>query len=286
MERDDGSIDSFDDLFEPFELDEPPPPGEEPPRYEPEGSYIACPSCGTRNKPQNRHCEACGARVAQGPLPVAPQPMLRTTPGARALGILTAVVLVVALLALIVNVVRGGGDPDPDSTVAATGAVGEDGTQETAATTPQLPVEPLTPTSVTASSELPGFPASALIDADPTNYWNDESQKGVDATLTFFFAQPVQIRQIVIHNLDDERAFARNYRIKGLQVDLDDLAQTIIRELEDQPGAQVIDINSLETQTVTMKVTDTYQGQPFDGDPPFEELALQQVEFFGKVVGG
>ncbi len=276
---DDGhGIDSFDDLFEPFELDEPPEPGHEPPPPEPEGHYIACPSCGTRNPTVNRHCEACGARVAQGPLPVAPQPMLRTTPGARALGILTAVVLVVALLALVVNLF--GGDDEP----SATGADGGTGTSvpSTGPTTPTLAIEKLTPTNVLASSELPAFPAGALIDDDPTTSWNDASLKGEGAELQFFFAEPVQISQIVIQNVEDEARFTRNYRIRGVEITVDDLATTIIRTLEDTRARQTIDIGSLETRTVVVKVTDTYAAAPFGGEPPFEELALQEVSFFGR----
>lgn len=282
MEGDDGRIDSFDDLFEPFELEEPPPPGSEPPRPEPEG-YVACPSCGTRNKPHNRHCEACGARIAQGPLPVAPQPMLRTTPGARALGILTAVVLVVALLALIVNVWRGG-DDSTDPTVA-NGGTGAPGGTATSLATPQLPIEQLTPTNVIASSELEAFPADNLIDGDQTTRWNDASLQGDGAELQFLFAQPVQINQIVFYNVSDPAGFARNYRIRNLQIETDDINQVIIRELENTSDPQPIDIGTLETRSLVMKVTDVFPAETFENQPPFDELALQEIEFFGKVVG-
>ena len=45
---------------------------------------VVCPSCGTHNPNYNRHCEACGARLTKGPLPVAPPPLIRATPGSRA----------------------------------------------------------------------------------------------------------------------------------------------------------------------------------------------------------
>ena len=75
---DNDNKDGFDDLFEPFELDEKPPEGAPEPAAETpaplvdDAPMVACPSCGTANPAHNRHCESCGARIAQGPLPVAP----------------------------------------------------------------------------------------------------------------------------------------------------------------------------------------------------------------------
>ncbi|MEA3501785.1 MAG: hypothetical protein U9R47_03355, partial [Actinomycetota bacterium] len=127
----------FDDLFEPFELGEAPPESETPRRRPPppapaaeapeassqtvnsDVSTIPCPSCGAHNPDFNRHCEQCGARLSQDPLPVAPAPNLRTSPGGRALGVLGAVVLLVALAALIFNVFRGGSDVADSSTTTS-----------------------------------------------------------------------------------------------------------------------------------------------------------------------
>ncbi|MFH2071666.1 MAG: hypothetical protein ABIJ75_02320, partial [Actinomycetota bacterium] len=92
-------------------------------------------------------------------MPVAPQPMLRTTAGARALMVLAGVILSVALLALMVNVFRGGGGEAVETTTT---------------TTTSIPVEikALTPVSTRCSSELAGFPCTALTDTDPENRWN------------------------------------------------------------------------------------------------------------------
>jgi hypothetical protein len=273
---DDKTIDSFDDLFEPFQLDETPSESDlaaQPPVYE--ERLVACPSCGTRNPADNRHCESCGARIAQGPLPVAPPPMLRTTPGARALGVLAAVILVVALAALLFDFFRGSGDSTPpDSTVA-----------EQSTTVPTLPpveVAQLLPFTVEASSELPGWEAANLIDADATNSWNDASLRGDGALLTFRFERPVQISQIVIHNLTDEERFRRNYRIKGLEISINDLPTKALEVLDDTMEPQAIQIASVETTEVMLRVTSTYEAEAFNGQTPFTELALQEVKFFGR----
>ena len=113
---DNDSIDTFDDLFEPFEA-EGQPEQEQPARRrrtvavgdtsgetaavegEPAPEMIICVSCGSDNDASNRHCERCGARLVRSQMPVAPQPLPRTTAGARALFVLATVVVGVLVLA-------------------------------------------------------------------------------------------------------------------------------------------------------------------------------------------
>lgn len=272
---DDNPIDSFDDLFEPFQLDQEPSETDlaaTPPVYE--ERMVACPSCGTRNPADNRHCESCGARIAQGPLPVAPPPMLRTTPGARALGVLAAVILIVALAALLFDFFRGSDATPTDSTVAQSST--------TIASLPPVEVAQLFPFTVEASSELQGWEATNLIDADATNSWNDASLRGEGAELTFRFEKPVQISQIVIHNLSDEERFRRNYRIRGLEISINDLPTKALEVLDDSREPQAIQIASVQTVEVVLRVTSTYEAEAFNGQTPFPELALQEVKFFGR----
>ena len=175
--------DTFDDLFEPFDLEQGPPGqaeargsgGGRASRGQQDaipgpGYALPCSSCGSPNPPGNRHCESCGARIGQANMPVAPQPMLRTTAGARALMVLAGVILSVAVLALVVNVFRGGGD----ETVASTST-----------TTTSIPVEikALVPVRTRCTSELAAFPCVALTDNDPDNSWN-ATEVGVGAELT------------------------------------------------------------------------------------------------------
>jgi hypothetical protein len=293
---DERNPEAFDDLFEPFSLEDAPPqasaerqPAPAPTRTETQqagmpAATVACPSCGTPNPPSNRHCESCGARIAQGPLPVAPQPPIRTTPGARALGVLVTVVVVVALLALVVNFLRDGGDDTAAEGETTDSSVITEGTQAPVDDIPVVDIVQLTPTRAEASSELPAFPVSALIDEDPTNSWNDEGLRGVGAELRFFFAQPVQITQVVMQNVTDEERFRRNYRIEGIEVTIDDLpTSATIESLADTQEPQTVEIPSVRTTQVTIRVSSTYPAETFNDKPPFDELALQEVKFFGRV---
>jgi hypothetical protein len=273
--------DPFDDLFEPFDPSRGQPSGRQPVPVEatdpgattPEGTHVYCAACGNPNHPSNRHCEMCGARISRSQTPVAPQPMLRTTAGARALVVLSSIVLSVALLAIVINQFGGGGEDETAST------------SSTSTTLAAVPIGDLTPIRVDCTSELDAFPCTALIDDDPTNRWNATPDSGiVGAELTFFFSPPVQITEVFLTNVTDDEGFARNARIRGLEIEIDDLAQTTIVELDDtNEEPQRIQIRSLRTSSVTMTITSAYPGATFEGKEPFQELALQAIQFFGRV---
>ena len=286
---DENQVDSFDDLFEPFELEDGPPPvsatprspqeptPQEPTPQETEHDHVAmvsCPSCGTANPNYNRHCEACGARLSTAPLPVAPPPMVRATPGGRALGVLVAVVLIVTLIALFMNIFGGEEEPVPSTT-----------TTSTPVTTLAQPVEELQPSSVEASSELgPDWAAQNLIDNNLATEWQDRSLAGRGAKLTFRFSQPVQIDEIEIYNLPNDERFRQNYRIRGYRITVDDLSFDITGQLNNVNTRQLIQVASISTRALELEVTTTYESEAVADGVPFAELALADVRFFGRLV--
>ena len=283
-------MDPFDDLFEAFELEEGPPPrGEDEPESaarpekpvepaaepvapEPEPSLV-CTSCGSSNPAHNRHCEECGARLGSGPLPVAPAPMIRATPGSRALTVLGGVLLIVLVAVLFLNLRGDGSTPTTTEGATSTTSLGPN-------------IINLLPFSVDASSSFPGFEAGNLIDDDRDSYWNDNSLRGNNAWLEFSFAQPVQLTEIELQNLEDEEKFRRNYRIKSLVITVDDLQIEIPFQMDDSNSPQRIQIGSLATTVVRIDVRSTYPAEQYEGGVPFDELALQEVLFFGTTASG
>ena len=273
--------DPFDDLFEPFELEGgPPPAGSEPVAPTPTPKEPAptssapveqapCPSCGAYNPAYNRHCEQCGARLTKEPLPEAPAPMVRATPGGRALSVLAAAVLVVALIALLVNVFRGGDSEATPTTVEST----------TTTTTPDV-IE-ITPTGVDASAQISsGFADSNLIDGNFETEW--QAPHGDELTVVFRWAQPVKIEYLEIYNIADEDRFRRNYRIDGYEITIDDLAVDYRNALKDTPGGpKKIQISSIETTTLTLKVLSEFPSEALDGQVAFDELVMAEVRFWG-----
>ncbi|MEZ5176339.1 MAG: discoidin domain-containing protein [Acidimicrobiia bacterium] len=291
MEGDDRN-DQFDDLFEPFELsDTPPTPtttapsqaaattGEMPISQQhvtTTGQTVAavsCPACGAPNASYNQHCERCGSRLSTTPMPIAPAPPSRSTAGGRALGVLAAVVLVVALVALMMNIFGGSDGRDvvgPTTTISSTSS-----------TAFSPPVE-LIPSSVKASSEISDdFGAENLIDGNPDTRWNDNSLHGVGAWLEFTFPSAVQITEVLFQNVEDDDIFRRNYKINGFQIEVNDLNVPISGRLQNSNEPQRVKIASLETFNLKIWVTTVHHAEPVGDAPPFEELALQDVKFFG-----
>ncbi|MEA2003295.1 MAG: hypothetical protein U9N84_15600 [Actinomycetota bacterium] len=274
--------DPFDDLFEPFELEDgPPAPGTTPPPAKPAEDpqptsttpveQVACPSCGAYNPAYNRHCEQCGARLTKEPLPVAPAPMVRATPGGRALSVLAAAVLIVALIALLVNVFRGG-----DTAVTTTQA------PESTSTT-VIELTEITPTQVTASAQISaGFADAKVIDGDLDTEWQ-VNQAQDPLTLEFRFAQPQQIQFIEIYNIAGDDRFRQNYRIEGYKITVDDLPGVENRNtLKDlASGPQRVDIASIGTTVLTIEILSSYPSQAIGDLPAFEELAVAEVKFWG-----
>jgi hypothetical protein len=288
---DDKRIDSFDDLFEPFDLEGKPDEAQQSqqarrtvpvrtddlapaplPVASTETSGILCSTCGVLNHVGNRHCDSCGARLVRSQMPVAPQPMLRTTAGARALIVLAGVVLAVALLALIFNVF-GGAETSVTSTT-------EPATQTTVGA-----VAELQPLRVECSSELAPYPCEALIDGNPETSWN-ATPPIIGTTITFLFQPPVQITEMWIQNLQDEGRFLRNARITSIEVELDDRPQLHIQNIADSQETQQVRLNSMRTSRVTVTIMGAAPGQSHEGQEPFDELAVQSIIFWGRVTPG
>jgi len=178
-----------------------------------------------------------------------------------------------ALLALLVNMFSGGG------------GTAEETSTTTGTSLPTVPIAPLTPIRVTCTSQLTSFPCEALLDGNPATSWN-ATDGGIGVDITFLFAPPVQITELAIQNVEDECRFLRNARMKGIEVFIDDLTQTIVTELEDSRDLQRIDIRSLGTSSLIIRITSGYSGSTCDGKEPYPEMAAQDVFFWGRATEG
>lgn len=237
---------------------------------------IPCPSCGANNPPTNRHCEECGARISQGALPVAPQPMIQTTAGIRAAMAIGGVLVVVVLVAVLFNVF--GGDGSSNTTLAA-------GSTTTTAPITQAPLGLVPVLTESCSSELnESFGCALMFDGDPTSAWNDNRLMGEGATITVTFDGPYSLEQVIIKNLDEDVRFRRNYRISGFKITSDDNPTGQVDVLDDATGQQIINFPTLRSTMVTIEVQSTYPAEEVDGQAAFTELVVQEIEFFGRKV--
>lgn len=247
---------------------------------------VSCPSCGAANPSTNRHCEECGARLMQGTLPVAPQPILSTAPGVRAAIGIGALLIGVLFLAFLFNWI--GGDDE-----AAT----PDDTSTTSSSTSSIPlaqIELVPVTDPVCSSELgPSWACSNMFDGDTTTVWNDASLGGVGATITVTFPSEYALDQIIITNIDDDEVrFLRNFRVASIDITSDDNQVGKLTLLPDDMGAHIIDFQTFGSRTVTIEVQTTFQAEPqIDAESneelrAFTELVIAEIEFYGSPVGG
>lgn len=259
--------------YERFELGAGPPPAAREP--------VICPSCGAENAPSNRHCEECGARLSQGPLPAAPRPAVQATAGVRAVIAIGGLLLGVIIIALLFQLF--GGDEEGPEAPAATG--------ETTSTTLQVD-EPdiLDPLDVQCSHEGVGeFVCQNLISGSEALYqvnWEEMEANGETLTITIRFRSAVAISRIDWTNItNDETRFQRNYKARALTISSDDSLSDTQIDLQNIPGTQRVDFASLNTHQVTIEVQSAWPAQLIDGQV-FSELAIEEIEVIGRPAEG
>lgn len=280
----DGGSRQSDSGYEEFSLDQPPPP--DPRSVEPEkerasgkggnGGEIACPSCGAANPGNNRHCQECGARLRQGPLPTAPRPAVQATAGVRAALAISGLLLAVILIALFFNLFTGD-DPIADSSTTTTSTT----------VTPAEDPEPIDILEENCDPE--GI--SGLICANLTNgqfgQGNEYQVNWLEVddvvTITLEFREPMAITEIEWVNIDEATRFKQNFRAKSLQILSQDSVTPVIVELEDQQGRQVIPYSSLNTTRLQIEIVDAYLAEVLENNS-FDELAIDEIIVVGRPV--
>lgn len=272
-----------DSPYEEFSLETPPPRQDAPPPPQPApsgsgnggASPVTCPSCGAVNPSNNRHCQECGARLSQGPLPTAPRPAVQATAGVRAALAISGLLLGVILIALFFNIFNG---EDPEA-VAST---------STTATTLQAPANPAPIEILSATCDpegLAGYTCANLISGtlgQGNEYqvsWEENSTQGVTITLDFF--EPMAITGIEWINIEDETRFRQNWRAQSLLIQAQDSLVDVPVPLEDRRGTQQIRYTALNTTRLVIKVVEAYQSEVFD-DNRFDELAIDEIVIIGR----
>ncbi len=236
------------------------------------GADIACPSCGAINPGNNRHCQECGARLRQGPLPMAPRPAVQATAGVRAALAISGLLLGVIVIALLFNIFSGD-DPSAASS-----------TSSTSTTAPVIleagPIDILSETC-----DPPGIGSlvcSNLTSGTNAEYqvsWEENSNDGVLITLTF--REPMAITEIQWSNITDPVRFRQNYRADGLLIVAQDSVIETPANLDDQPGTQIVRYVSLSTTTLQIKVVSAFEAE-VEEDQRFDELAIDEIVVVGR----
>lgn len=241
------------------------------------GGSVQCPSCGAVNPGNNRHCQECGARLRQGPLPTAPRPAVQATAGVRAALAISGLLLGVILIALFFNIFSGEDSPEDTSTTI------------TPTTAPQVqelgPIEILEETCTPQG--ISSFICANLTSGTADEYqvsWEETSDQGITIELSFF--EPMAITQILWTNIDDPVRFRQNYRAQSITIEAQDsVAGPVPVRLQDQQGTQQVPFQALNTTTLTIRVVEAYEAEVVE-DNRFDEIAIDEIEVIGRPVVG
>jgi len=272
-----------DGNYEEFSLDED-PPGQgsehehehehEVPPPQRSGSEITCPSCGAHNPPGNRHCQECGARLDQTPLPTAPRPAVQATAGVRAALAISGLLFVVIIIALLFNVF-GGGSAASDTTLGVTS------TTEAVITVPE-PIDILD--QQCDPDGLGSFTCINLTSGTDAEYqvnWEEIQDAEGNIVIKLFFRQPMIVTRIDWSNIEDPTRYRRNYRARGLTIDAQGSLTEVPQELEDTPGLQNINYAAVNANWIEITVQSAYQAEVID-DNVFRELAISEITVWGR----
>lgn len=280
----DGPPPPQDSPYEEFSLESGPPQDDSPSRQSsPKGNGngnggggpIQCPSCGAANPGNNRHCQECGARLRQGPLPTAPRPAVQATAGVRAALGISGILLLVILIALFYNIFIG---DDPEAVTSTT----------TTTTTLPAPAE-LGPIEILEETCTPqgisGFICANLTSGTADEYqvsWEETADQGITIELSFF--EPMAITQIIWTNIEDPVRFQQNYRAQSLTIEAQDsVAGPVPVRLQDQQGSQQVPYSALNTTTLTIRVVDAYEAQVVE-ENRYDEIAIDEIQIIGRPV--
>ncbi len=264
---------SSDGNYEEFNLDN--PPREETPRDKgpSERGAVSCPSCGASNPASNRHCQECGARLRQGPLPTAPRPAVQATAGVRAALAISALLFAVVVVAVLFNVFSG--DDTPSSTTLTASSSTSPSVQELG------PIEP-----ISVDCDPPGigsFVCDNLISGSDAEYQitYEDVPEGDNVVIRITFREPMTVTRIDWSNIDDPTRFKQNYRAHGIVLNAQDALTTVPVQLEDTPGTIPIDFAAINTNWIEITIETAYTAEVTEGNV-FTELAIQEITVIGR----
>jgi hypothetical protein len=243
-----------------------PPPGD--------GNSVHCPSCNAINPAGNRHCQECGARLSQGPLPTAPRPAVQATAGVRAALAISGLLFVVIVVALIFNFFSGDGSAS-DTTVGST------------TTTQPIITEPAVIGILDQECSPEGlgsFTCVNLVSGSNAEYqvnWEEIEADEGNITIKLIFRQPMIVTRIDWTNITDPARFRRNYRARGLTIDAQGSLTQVPHELEDTPGIQTVNYAAVNANWIEITIQSAYQAEVVDGNV-FRELAIDEIVIWGR----
>ncbi len=262
-----------DGNYEEFNLDNPPREESHREKGASDRGGVSCPSCGASNPTSNRHCQECGARLRQGPLPTAPRPAVQATAGVRAALAISALLFGVVVIAILFNIFNG------DETPTSTTAVASSTTSPTSADL--APIEVLSVTCVPPG--IGSFICENLISGSDAEYQVnfEEIAEGENVVIRLTFVQGMTITRIDWSNIADPVRFKQNYRAHGIVINAEEALTPVVFQLDDTPGTTEIPFAAIDADWIEITIESAYNAEVVDGNN-FTELAIDGITVIGR----
>lgn len=241
------------------------------------GESSTCPSCGASNPPGNRHCQKCGARLNQGPLPKAPRPAVQATAGVRAAFAIAALLFGVIIIALLFNFLGNG------ETTATTTTLGTTTTSAQAENQP-IPI-------LRHDCDPPGLGSFVCenLSAGPASEfqvnWEELEANEETLTIRLHFAQAMTVNRIEWTNISDDDRFLQNHRARGISVQADRAIAPLLWQLTDTPDTQTFDFAAVGAHYIDFEVVSTWRSQLVGGNV-WPDLAIAEIVVWGRPTEG
>ena len=273
---------------------------------------IVCSNCGASLKESTEFCDSCGEWQGVSPTkeknsdeqndvgkrvttltndqlnaPIAtfrssPMPTRKEVPGIRAVFFILVIFPIIAGAAYWYNNRNIPTEIAEEPIVAST-------TSSTTTTIKQsIPTSYLNDYIVNCSSSSEygiGYSCSNLYDGN-INSWQDNSQNCQEGYVTFTFEEPMLISFFIVQNLQDDKQFKRNWKIREITYRTTDEDYYYTIELQNTNESQWVEMVDTTTTELTIEFLSAYPGEEYGGSPAFDECAIQEIEIFGKPSSG
>ena len=204
-------------------------------------------------------------------------------------------------MALLLALVAGCSAPVPGSGSPAAGESGAPPpTQQPAGPSNQQPdavvVESITatctaPPSTDAAGELTAFEPVLMLDGDVTTAWRCPGD-GRDQRVVLDFGRPYRLTAIAIipgyaktDPQDGTDRYRQNRRISEVLYSLDPQSGAglglALNPAPDLRSPQVLDVGGVVTSTVTVHLLASVPGEPTNGQPPSDHVAISELVVLG-----
>ena len=273
---------------------------------------IVCSNCGASLKESTEFCDSCGEWQGVSPTkeknsdeqndvgkrvttltndqlnaPIttfrsSPMPTRKEVPGIRAVFFILVIFPIIAGAAYWYNNRNIPTEIAEEPIVAST-------TSSTTTTIKQsIPTSYLNDYIVNCSSSSEygiGYSCSNLYDGN-INSWQDNSQNCQEGYVTFTFEEPMLISFFIVQNLQDDKQFKRNWKIREITYRTTDEDYYYTIELQNTNESQWVEMVDTTTTELTIEFLSAYPGEEYGGSPAFNECAIQEIEIFGKPSSG